>query len=561
MNEPAMWFYNLLHDSTSVAQSVFIVSVAAALGLGLGNIKVRGVGLGIAGCLFTGLLFGHFGFNIGHEILEFLREFGLILFVYTVGIQVGPGFFSALKAQGLKLNLLAGSVVVFGAVIVYLMGRWGGVPVSAAVGIFSGATTNTPSLGAAQSLLGDLLGKESAAVAQAGLAYAVAYPFGVIGIILTMLALRGVFQLNPDKEAEAYGADRRVFHEPLETVNIEVINHNLEGLRIDDIPGIADLGVVISRVKKKSGGVAIGSGRLTLNEGDIVHAVGSSRALKKLEIICGRRTETDVKAIDNTFVSRRIVITKTKMAGRHLDDLVCVKRGGAVCTRINRAGVQFTPTSNVHLQFGDVITLVATDPVLRDAEAELGNSVQELAHPHIIPIFIGIGLGVLLGAIPFQIPGMPVAMKLGLAGGPLLVAILFSNIRHLGPIVWHLPHSSNMVLREIGIVLFLTCVGLKSGGSFVEILASGPGFEWMAWGVLVTLVPLLLVSIFARVALKMNFLVICGLMAGASTDPPALAFANTQAASDAPSLTYSTVYPLTMILRVFLAQALAMLLA
>jgi putative transport protein len=375
-----------------------------------------------------------------------------------------------------------------------------------------------------------------------------------------MILMRGIFRLNPDQEAEAYGADRRVFTEPLQTMNIEVTNENLDGLHIDEIPGIGDFGVVISRVKKKDGGVVIGSPQLSLSRGDIIHAVGSALSLKRLEIICGHRTETDVKSIDTTYMSRQIVVTKSVMAGKPLDDLAVVKRRGAVCTRINRAGVQFTPTSNVHLQYGDVLTFVATDAVLREAETELGNSVKDLAHPHIIPIFIGIGLGVLVGSIPFQIPGMPVAMKLGLAGGPLLIAILFSNIRHLGPVVWHLPHSSNMVLREIGIVLFLTCVGLKSGGSFVDILMSGPGFEWMAWGALVTLIPLLAVSIFARAVFKMNFLVICGLMAGASTDPPALAFANTQAASDAPSLTYSTVYPLTMILRVFLAQALVMLL-
>jgi putative transport protein len=566
-----MWFANLLYDSTSVAQSVFVVSVAAALGLGLGNLTYKGIGLGIAGCLFSGLLMGHLGFNVNPEFLEFMREFGLILFVYTVGLQVGPGFLSALRAQGLRLNLLAAAIVLIGSFVTWVIGTLNDMPAAIAVGLFSGATTNTPSLGAAQSLLKDILGPQNPSIQSSGMAYAVAYPFGVIGIIIVMLGLRIVFRLNVDHEAEAYGTDRRVITEPLDIINIEVMNHNLNGLALDKIPGIEDLGVVISRVMSRASGagaggancatsVQIASAGVVIHEGDIIHAVGTPKNLHQLELIVGRKTDIDVKAFDSGYTSRRISISKTSIAGKPIDDLGSVRRGGAVFTRINRAGLEFTPTSNVRLQFGDVVTVVGSEAILRDTENELGNSVKELGHPKILPIFIGIAIGVLIGSIPFAIPGSPIPIKLGLAGGPLLVAILFSILRHLGPVVWHLPQSSNLVLREMGIVLFLTSVGIKSGGSFISTLMTGPGLEWMGWGAIITLAPLVIVAVFARVALKMNFLVICGLVAGASTDPPALSFANTQGQSDAPSLTYSTVYPLAMILRVFCAQALVLLL-
>lgn len=549
------WFLDLFSGSHSVGQSIFLVSLVAVVGLALGKINFRGIGLGVAGCLFSGIILGHMGLSVESEILHFLREFGLILFVYAIGIHVGPGFFSSLKNSGLRLNLMAGSIVVLGAAMVILIGKISGEPMSLMVGIFSGATTNTPSLAAAQHVLTDLLGTTHSDLALPATGYAIAYPFGIIGIILSMLLIRTIFKIKAEEEAVAFESDQRRFFEPLERANIKVTNPNLADIAIKDLPSWNELGVVISRVLLSSGEVVLATDETKLSVGMVVHAIGTPTRLKKLGILMGPTVETDLKSVASHIISRKVVVTKNRLAGKHLSEFPILKKYGVVVTRIARADIEFTPNPNIRLQFGDILTVVGEKDAIKETSKELGDSVKNLSHPQIIPIFFGIALGIILGSIPFHIPGVPLPVKLGLAGGPLLAAILLSRIGNIGPIVWYLPMSSNLVVRELGIALFLSCVGIKAGATFFSSLLGG-GAMWLLYGALITTVPLLIVGVIARLKYRLNFMTLCGFLAGSMTDPPALSFASSMATSDAPQIAYATVYPLVMFLRVLIAQLL-----
>jgi putative transport protein len=554
-----MDFIIQLFTEDTVAHTVLILGLVAALGLLVGSIRIFGINLGIAGVLFAGLAFGHFGLGINEHVLEFAKEFGLILFVYTIGVQVGPGFTDSLRRQGLPLNIMAASVVLLGVLMTLVVSHFGRIDIKAAVGLYSGAVTNTPSLGAAQQALKDIPGLPDEAAKLPGLGYAIAYPFGIIGIILTMLLVRALFRVNIAQESEQIARIQRPTVPPPSNANLQVTNPNLDGLRIRDIPGLAESGVVISRILHE-GKLEVAHPETVMRLGDVLHAVGPEKKLRQLQLVVGSESDVDLKEMPSSLIIRRLVVTRRAVLGKTLEELDLVGRFGVTVTRVSRAEIEFTPTRDYRLQFGDTLLAVGEEEGINRAAAEVGNSVRRLNHPEIVPIFVGIVLGVIVGSWPVEIPGMPAPVKLGLAGGPLVVAILLSRLGRVGPLVWYMPISANFILREVGIVLFLACVGLRAGDQFVATLVNGDGLRWMAWATLITLVPLLVVALVARAIYRVNYLSLCGLLAGSMTDPPALAFATNITGSDAPNVSYATVYPLVMLLRVLSAQAIVLLL-
>jgi len=551
-----------LFSQDSVAHAVLILGLVAAAGLAIGTVRVFKVSLGVAGVLFAGLAFGQMGFSINQQVTEFAREFGLILFVYTIGIQVGPGFIASLRRNGLPLNLMAAAIVLLGVAMTLLVyfAMMHRQDLPAAVGLFAGATTNTPSLAAAGEALRQAAGdgeRAAQVLKQPGIAYAVAYPFGIIGIILTMLLVRAVFRIDPQHEAELLAA-MQPRPEPLQTLNLEVRNPNLDGVRIRDLPTLGDSGVVISRVLH-DGQIQVARGDTILHSGDVIHAVGPRRGLEQLRLIVGVESPIDLKGLPAAITSRRLLVTRTRALGRSIQELDPLKRFGLMVTRISRAEIELPPTAEVKLQFGDTLVVVGEEAAIARFAQEVGDAPRQLNHPQVIPLFLGIALGVLVGSWPLSLPGLPAPVKLGLAGGPLIVAIILSRLGNIGPLVWYMPISANFLLREVGIVLFLAAVGLRSGDQFLQTLA-GPGLLWMGYGALITLVPLLVVGFAARIFYKLNYLSLCGLLAGSMTDPPALAFAGAMTGSESPSIAYATVYPLVMLLRVLSAQAMVILL-
>lgn len=541
-----------------VAWAVLVLMLVAVVGLGLSAIKIKGVGLGIAGVLFAGIFAGHLGMHIEKEILEFVREFGLILFVFTIGLQLGPGFFASLRQQGLKLNLFAASIVLLGGAIALAVANLMGVDVIAALGLFSGATTNTPSLGATQQTLKMLGGAMADKSTLPAVAYAVAYPGGVFGIIAVLLFLRFIFRINPEKEAEQFRADQRKGIEALEHLNLVVTNPNLENLTIGDVPG-RSTGVVVSRIKRANGTeVQTATEQTALHVGDVILAVGTRKALQEFRVVIGRDSELNLAKAPGRVSSRKFVVTKKNILGKTIEELSLDERYGATVTRVTRADIEMTAVPELQLQFGDTLQVVGDDEALEKARSVLGNSVKAMNETNFIPIFIGIALGVLFGTLPFMIPHIPVPVRLGIAGGPLVLAIILSRIGRIGPMVWYMPASANTAFRELGIVLFLACVGLKAGEKFFGTIFTTEGLHWLIGGFAITVIPILIAGIVARMVFKMNFTVISGLLAGSMTDPPALAFANAVSNSDAPSVAYATVYPLTMLLRIILVQILVL---
>ncbi len=544
-----------LASAQPVAYAVLILAAIAVAGLALGHIKVRGIQLGVAGVLFAGIVFGHFRLSLTPEILGFVRDFGLILFVYTIGMQVGPGFFSSLRKQGLPLNALAASIVLGGAAIAIVSSWVLKIDMAAAVGIFSGATTNTPSLGAAQEALKQFPGIDAARLGLPALGYAVAYPFGIVGIILAMLILRSVMNVDVVKEVAAFEAGQKAGVEPLRRMNIRIGNRNLNGLRLHEIPGREALGVVVSRVKYLGEDeVRVADSNTVLHEGDVVMAVGTDRHLREFQIIVGQESPEDLMEVPGPVTYERFVVTNRDVLGKTLHELELTERYHVTATRVTRSAVEMTAVPNLTLKFGDTVQIVGKEADVKKVASVLGNSIKELNRTSFIAIFIGIGLGVLVGIHPFALGSLPMPVRLGLAGGPLVVAILLSRLGRIGSMLWYMPPTANLVLRELGITLFLACAGLKAGEHFFEILLSSQGPMWMGLGAAVTLVPLLVAAFIGRMFMKQNFINLCGLLAGSMTDPPALAFANTINRSDSPSVAYATVYPLTMLLRILVAQ-------
>ena len=547
---------------SEIAVTVSVLALVAVVGLWIGNVKIRGVGFGIGGVLFGGIIVGHFvdqaGVALSSPMLHFIQEFGLILFVYTIGIQVGPGFFASLRVSGLRLNLFAILIVILGGLVTAVLHKLFNIPLPVVLGIFSGAVTNTPALGAGQQILRDL-GVPFEVVDQMGMSYAMAYPFGICGILLTMWLVRLFFRINVEKEAQRFEESSGNGHAHLHTINVRVENPNLNQMAIQDVPMLNSDNIVCSRLKRGELLMVPAPGTL-IQAGDLLHLVGRPEDLHNAQLVIGQEVATSLSTRGTDLKVERVVVTNEKVLGKKIRDLHVKQRYDVVISRLNRAGVELVASSSASLQFGDILNLVGRPEAIDAVAAELGNAQQKLQQVQMLPVFIGIGLGVLLGSIPLFIPGFPAALKLGLAGGPLIMALILGRIGSIGKLYWFMPPSANLALRELGIVLFLAVVGLKSGGDFVATLTQGDGLSWIAYGIFITAIPLLTAGVLARMLAKMNYLTLCGMLAGSMTDPPALAFANNlHATSGAAALSYATVYPLVMFLRIITPQLLAVL--
>jgi putative transport protein len=553
-----MWLAEF-RNNQPLAYSLLVLATAITCGLGLGALRVRSVSLGVAGVLFAGIALGHFGLTLDAGVLAFVRELGLVLFVFGIGIQVGPSFITSLRRQGLPLNLLAALTVVSGAALTLVLARALDIRPGAAVGIFAGATTNTPALAAAQEAMKSLPGASAGSAALPALGYAAAYPFGVVGIILTMLAVRAVLRVNLEHEKQLFADKQRQASEPVSRMSIVVDNQNLDGMRLSMVPGLSELNVVVSRVRPRGeSGVLPARSGSTLHVGDTLLAVGAKSNLEKFRTIVGTASSDDLMAVPAALKSERVFVTRTDVVGKTLHALALRERHGVTVTRVQRAEIELPASRALRLAFGDVLQIVGEPAGVAEACSELGNSMSEMNHTNLLPIFLGIGLGVLVGSYPIEVFGMPAPIRLGLAGGPLAVAIVLSRVGKVGPLVWYIPPSANAALRSLGIVMFLACVGLNAGQHFVELVLSGDGLRYMAAGAVITVVPLLLCTVAARLSNQLDYLSLTGLLSGSMTDPPALAFATTVARSDAPSVAYATVYPMTMLLRILVAQVLVL---
>ncbi|EOY7700288.1 putative transporter [Escherichia coli] len=547
---------------SDIALTVSILALVAVVGLFIGNVKFRGIGLGIGGVLFGGIIVGHFvsqaGMTLSSDMLHVIQEFGLILFVYTIGIQVGPGFFASLRVSGLRLNLFAVLIVIIGGLVTAILHKLFDIPLPVVLGIFSGAVTNTPALGAGQQILRDL-GTPMEMVDQMGMSYAMAYPFGICGILFTMWMLRVIFRVNVETEAQQHESSRTNGGALIKTINIRVENPNLHDLAIKDVPTLNGDKIICSRLKREET-LKVPSPDTIIQLGDLLHLVGQPADLHNAQLVIGQEVDTSLSTKGTDLRVERVVVTNENVLGKRIRDLHFKERYDVVISRLNRAGVELVASGDISLQFGDILNLVGRPSAIDAVANVLGNAQQKLQQVQMLPVFIGIGLGVLLGSIPVFVPGFPAALKLGLAGGPLIMALILGRIGSIGKLYWFMPPSANLALRELGIVLFLSVVGLKSGGDFVNTLVNGEGLSWIGYGALITAVPLITVGILARMLAKMNYLTMCGMLAGSMTDPPALAFANNlHPTSGAAALSYATVYPLVMFLRIITPQLLAVL--
>lgn len=552
------WLINLF-TSNSIAHAVFILGLTIAIGLLLGRIKFGSVSLGITWVLFVGILLSHFGLGIDEKICHFIKEFGLILFVYSIGLQVGPGFFSSLKEGGVTLNSLAVLIILLGCTTCYVIHLVTGEDLTTMIGVLSGAVTNTPGLGAAQQTVADSLADAALAsqiTNEQASAYAVAYPLGVVGIIVSMIIIRYIFRVKLEREkvlAERNNAPKTI------RIDLKVSNKGIIGKRIEDIAHITRSKFVVGRMIR-DGEQQIVSGDTELCEGDILRVVISNRDVELVQSLIGESVQINDKEWQTSashLEKRRILVTKSDINGKHIGDLHIRENYNVTITRVVRAGIELVATYELRLQMGDVVVVVGRKNDLDQVAAILGNSVHRLDHPNLLPIFIGIFLGVLLGSIPIMLPGVPLPVKLGLAGGPLIVAILVARYGPNYKLVTFTTNSANMMIREIGISLFLAAVGLGAGEGFGSAIADG-GYWWILYGVIITMLPLLIVGIVARKLCKYDYFTIMGLMSGAMTDPPALAYANSVSSNDRSAVAYATVYPLTMFLRIFTAQILAL---
>ncbi|HRH95806.1 MAG TPA: putative transporter [Prosthecobacter sp.] len=554
-----MSFLQQLHLDSPVAYDLLVFSIVVLGGIGLGNVRLAGVRLGTAGVLFAGLAAAHFGFRPETEVAHFLKEFGLVLFVFALGMQMGPGFFASLRRHGRVLNAYAFVLVALGAGVALLGGWVLGMPLPAVAGLFAGATTNTPALGAAQQALASVHVAPELVTLPA-LSYAAAYPLAIVGIIVSLILLRVFFKVNVAEEAVAFRQEQGEGVEPLQRMNLRVENPNLEGVRIAGVPGIQETSVVVARHRPVAGGeVTAATPETKLHVGDLIMAVGTQAHLEQFRLVIGCVSPENLMQAPGRITYRRVVLTNKDLLGKTVRELGLDHFHNVAVTRVSRGDLIFTALPDLRLQFGDMLQLVGDEDSLNAATQRLGNAVQMLQETKFAAIFAGILLGVLLGLYPFQIAGLPAPVRLGLAGGPLVMAILLSHLGRLGPMIMHMPINANRALRELGIILFLANVGLLSGEKFAATVFSAQGLQWVLLGILVTMLPLLIVGCIARKVHRLNFMTLCGLLSGGMTDPPALAFATTMARCDSPAVSYAAVYPLTMLLRIVAAQIIAQL--
>ncbi|MBQ1253516.1 MAG: putative transporter [Alistipes sp.] len=553
------WLYSLFMGD-GIAHTVLVLSLVITLGIVLSKIKIRGISLGVTWILFVGIAAGHFGMTVDHNTLHFIKEFGLILFVFSIGLQVGPGFFSSFKEGGIKMVSCAAAVVALGALTTYIIHLATGTPMPTMVGIMSGAVTNTPGLGAAQQAYADSTGINDPSIA---LGYAVAYPLGVVGIILSIIAVRFITRVNfaeENKALEAMSSD----HSNVNRYSLIFTNGALEGHTIAHLRDLVNRSFVISRIMHDDGSITIADGTSTLRIGEKLRLICSPEDYEAVVAFLGQPIEMSKEEwgtgaeSPTQLVSRRIVITKSSINGKKLSDLRLRTKYNINITRINRAGIDLLPYQGMELQIGDKVMVVGQEKAIEQVAGVLGNSMKKLNEPQLLTIFFGIALGVLFGSIPLM--NIPQPVKLGLAGGPLIIAILIGRFGPHFHLVTYTTMSANLMLREVGLAMFLAGVGIGAGDGFVDAIING-GYRWIGYGFIITVLPLLIVGIFARLKLKMNYYTLMGLMAGSVTDPPALGYANATAGNDMPAVGYATVYPVVMFLRVLTAQLLILMVA
>lgn len=547
------WLIELI-SGTNIAHSILLLALVISVGLLLGKINVFGISLGTTWILFFGIFLGHMGLQINPEVLHFMKEFGLILFIYSIGMQVGPSFFSSFRQGGITLNLLATGIVLLGVITAYSIHLVTDVPIATMVGILSGAVTNTPGLGAAQQTYTDMTGMTDPSIATA---YAVAYPLGVVGIILSILFFRYLFKIDFNRENADLDTQDASKMTEAHMYSLQVQNPAIFGRTVCETKKIIDKEFVISRVLHiHTGELVVPKTDTVLEKNDKLLVVSNLKNIEGIQALIGARIDMnrdEWNSIDSQLISRRIVVTKSGINGRSIDNLKLRNLFGVNITRVNRAGMDLIADPRLQLQLGDRLTVVGSELAVANVAKFLGNSLKRLREPNLISIFIGIAFGVLVGSIPFVIPGIPQPVKLGLAGGPLIVAILISKFGPKYKLITYTTMSANLMLREMGIAIFLACVGIGAGEGFVDTIMNG-GYKWIGYGVIITVLPLLIAGIVGRKICKLNYYTLMGLMSGSMTDPPALAFANSTAGNDLPAVSYATVYPLTMFLRVITAQ-------
>lgn len=541
-----------LPENTSLAATIILLSFVIAAGIFIGKIKIAGVSLGVTFVLFVGILMGHFRYEIDPGILKFVREFGLILFIFSIGLQVGPGFFSSFKKGGLRLNglaLLGISLNVVLVLIIYYSGWIDDIP--ALVGVMSGAVTNTPGLAAAQQTVATIPGVDPEAVNTMANGYAAAYPLGVLGIILSMFIVKWVFRIRNEQEISNIEREQEDSHLKPFLLSVKVTNALIDGHSMLQLHDVVQTNFVVSRLMGSDGKVTIPKSSTTIHTGDILLVVCSAHDAERFKAVIGPEVEMDWESTPTPVYSRRILVTKSEYNGVALGSLRLHNGYKLNCTRVNRAGVDLLAAPNLRIQMGDRITVVGNLEDIDRLASRLGNSMKRLDQPNLITIFVGIILGIVLGSI-----NLGYGMKLGLAGGPLVVAILLSRFGYKAKLITYTSSAASLLLRELGICMFLAAVGIAAGRDFAACVFTQQGMWWVLAGFAITLIPLIVVGMIARGVYKINYLTIMGLLSGGCTDPPALAFANNSTGNDAPAVAYSTVYPLTMLLRVVAAQAL-----
>ena len=553
------WLQNLFTDENSIAHIVLLYSFVIAVGVLLGKIKIFGVSLGVTFVLFTGIVCGHFGFTGNTQILTFLQDFGLILFVFCIGLQVGPSFFPSFKKGGVAMNLIAIGIVCLNVAVALGLyyGLNGRIELPMMVGILCGAVTNTPGLGAANEALSQL----SYNGPQIAMGYACAYPLGVLGIIGSIIAIRYICRVNLKKEEEAIAREEAANpHLTPRMMHLEVHNEALEGKTLLQVKDFMGRDFVCSRILQ-NGHVSIPNRDTVFHIGDQLFVVCAEDDAEAIIAFIGPKIEVDWEKQDTPMVSRRILITQPKMNGKQLGEFHFSSMYGVNVTRVNRSGMDIFASRNLTLQVGDRVMVVGAQDAVERVAGLMGNSLKRLDHPNIVTIFVGIFLGILFGSLPIAFPGIPTPVKLGLAGGPLIVSILIGRFGYKMKLVTYTTMSANLMLREIGIALFLASVGIKAGANFVSTVVDGDGLLYVGCGFLITVIPLLIMGAVARFHYKMNYFMLMGLIAGSNTDPPALAYSNQTAGNNAPAVGYSTVYPVSMFLRILTAQLLILILA
>ena len=552
-----MEFVHNLFFGTGIAHSIFVLALAIAIGIYLGaKLKFKGITLGVTWILFCAIACSHFGMTLDPLVESFAKDLGLILFVYSIGLQVGPSFFSSFGKGGLHLNILAASIVLLGCITAYVIHLISDVDIATITGVLFGAVTNTPGLGAAEQTFQDLTGVANPAIASG---YAMAYPLGVVGIIFSLLLLRWIFRMKLDKEEEKVAAEKGE-EQQIEHYDMKLTNPQVDGIRVRDLALLTHVTLVVSRLLDTEGNESMPDADTILHVGDKVRFVGDVKNERTM-LLLGEKTNVawEEKEKDIHLISRHIIVTKPKMNGKRICDLKVREAYQITITRVRRAGIELLATPELRLQIGDRLTVVGEQKAVNKVASVFGNSTKKLDAPNLASLFFGIVLGVALGSLPIALPGLSQPFKLGIAGGSLIVAIIIGAFGAKWHIVTYTTTSANLMIREIGIALFLAAVGFGAGKSFIPTLMGG-GYVWIGYGVLITLLPLLIVGIVARKGLKLDYFTLMGLIAGSTTDPPALAYATSQSSvNDRTAVAYSTVYPLTMFLRVLTGQLMILL--